>query len=101
MSVESIDYNLGSVADKQTEIDFSAIEKMTFRQAMSELTNTVNLLEGNTLELEQSLKQYEYGVALLNSLQKRLNCAQQQVEELMGRVEKSDLTDKETDSRLS
>ena len=55
------------------------IEEMTFREAMEELDLIVKALEGNTLDLEDSLKSYERGVALLADLQKRLAEAEQKV----------------------
>ncbi|WP_417142894.1 exodeoxyribonuclease VII small subunit [Raoultibacter massiliensis] len=76
------------------------IEDMTFRQAMSELEGIVGVLEGNTLELEDSLKSYERGVALLGALKKRLNDAQQKVDVLMGELETS-ANDAATDTTLS
>ena len=60
------------------------VEELTFREAMAELDRIVGMLEGNTLELEDSLAHYERGVALLASLQKRLAEAEQKVEVLMG-----------------
>ena len=77
-----------------------AIEEMTFREAMSELDGIVAALESNTLELEDSLARYERGVALLSSLQKRLNDAQQKVEVLMGQLE-PESDDAATDTTLS
>ena len=76
------------------------IEEMTFREAMSELEGIVGILEGNTLELEDSLKSYERGVALLGALKKRLNEAQQKVDVLMGELE-TDVNDAATDTTLS
>ena len=76
------------------------IEELTFREAMAELDRIVNLLEGNTLELEDSLSQYERGVALLASLQKRLTDAEQKVEVLMGELS-GEKDDAERDSTLS
>lgn len=76
------------------------IEEMTFRQAMSELEGIVGVLEGNTLELEDSLKSYERGVALLGALKKRLNDAQQKVDVLMGELE-TNANDAATDTTLS
>ena len=63
------------------------IDEMTFREAMAELEGIVGVLEGNTLELEDSLKSYERGVALLAALKKRLGEAQQKVDVLMGELE--------------
>lgn len=76
------------------------IEDMTFREAMSELEGIVGVLEGNTLELEDSLKSYERGVALLAALRKRLNEAQQKVDVLMGELE-AGANDEATDTTLS
>lgn len=62
------------------------IEELSFREAMAELDSIVASLEGNSLELEQSLRCYERGVALLASLQKRLGEAEQKVTVLMGEL---------------
>lgn len=63
-----------------------AVDDLTFREAMAELEGIVGLLESNTLELEESLEKYARGVALLASLQQRLNDAEQRVEVLMGEL---------------
>ena len=76
------------------------IEELTFREAMAELDRIVALLEGNSLELEDSLLNYERGVALLASLQKRLTEAEQKVEVLMGELS-GEKDDAERDSTLS
>ena len=44
------------------------IEELTFREAMAELDGIVGVLESNSLELEDSLRSYERGVALLAAL---------------------------------
>lgn len=75
------------------------IEQMTFRQAMDELGGIVTSLEDNTLELEESLKRYERGVALLRSLRARLDGAQQRVDQLMGELEQVE-SDEAIDSGL-
>ncbi|RDB59462.1 exodeoxyribonuclease VII small subunit [Gordonibacter sp. 28C] len=62
------------------------IDELTFREAMAELDGIVGVLESNTLELEDSLKSYERGVALLGALQGRLAQAQQKVDVLMGEL---------------
>lgn len=62
---------------------------LTFQEAMDELDGIVASLESNTLELEESLKRYERGVALLSSLQSRLTQARQQVDVLMGKLEQA------------
>lgn len=76
------------------------IEELAFREAMEELDRIVALLESNTLELEDSLKSYERGVALLAALQKKLTDAEQKVEVLMGELS-GEKDDSERDSTLS
>jgi len=63
------------------------IEELSFREAMAELDGIVGILESNSLELEESLKSYERGVALLSALKSKLNQAQQKVDVLMGELE--------------
>ena len=76
------------------------IEKMSFREAMAELENIVSSLESNELELEEGLASYERGVALLHSLKKRLDGAQQKVEVLVGELEQG-ASDEEIDTNLN
>ncbi|WP_283171360.1 exodeoxyribonuclease VII small subunit [Curtanaerobium respiraculi] len=76
-----------------------APENLTFRQGMAELERIVAQLEGNSLELEDSLAAYERGVALLRDLRGRLDGAQQKVDVLMGELEQ-DATDEEIDTTL-
>lgn len=77
-----------------------SINQMTFREAMAELDRTVSVLESNTLELEESLKAYERGVALLSDLKTRLTNAQQKVDVLMGQLD-APADDATTDTTLS
>lgn len=81
-------------------VETKPIEELTFREAMAELDGIVARLESNTLELEDSLKAYERGVALLAALKKRLGEAEQKVAVLMGELsgEKDDAV---RDSTLS
>ena len=76
------------------------VEELTFREAMAELDGIVGVLESNTLELEDSLKSYERGVALLAALQGRLSEAQQKVDVLMGELV-ADTDDAQRDTSLS
>lgn len=84
----------------QSEVTPTPVEELTFRQAMAELEGIVSVLEGNTLELEDSLKSYERGVALLTALQGRLTDAQQKVDVLMGELT-SETDDATRDATLS
>ncbi len=63
------------------------IEGLTFRQAMTELSQIVQALESNTLELEESLVKYERGIALLRFLKASLSNAQQKIDVLMGELD--------------
>ena len=74
------------MVDKATRGERKPLEELTFREAMDELDAIVALLEDNSLELEESLSEYERGVALLRSLKTRLADAQQKVEVLMGEL---------------
>lgn len=76
------------------------VDELSFREAMAELDAIVASLEGNTLELEDSLRSYERGVALLAALQKRLADAEQKVDVLMGELS-GEKDDAERDSTLS
>ncbi|MDR1185760.1 MAG: exodeoxyribonuclease VII small subunit [Coriobacteriales bacterium] len=60
---------------------------LSFREASEELEGIVRLLEGDQLELEESLERYERGVVLLRVLQSRLSEAQQKVTVLLGEIE--------------
>ena len=62
------------------------VDEMTFREASAELDGIIRQIESNTLELEDTLKAYERGVALISSLQKRLSEAEQKVDVLMGEL---------------
>lgn len=66
--------------------DWRPVDEMTFREAAAELDVIVRQLEGNTMELEDTLESYERGVKLISSLQKRLSDAEQKVEVLMGEL---------------
>ena len=67
---------------------------------MPELDGIVGVLESNSLELEDSLRSYERGVALLAALQGRLAEAQQKVDVLMGELV-ADADDGARDTSLS
>ena len=76
------------------------LEELTFREAMAELERIVGVLESNSLELEQSLTEYERGVKLVALLKKRVDGAQQRLGVLMGELEKP-ADDETRDTTLS
>ncbi len=69
------------------EVTVTEVGNLSFKEGLEELVAIVRSLESNQIELEQSIESYERGVALLASLQKRLNEAQQKVTVLMGELE--------------
>ena len=79
---------------------YSDIKALSFREAMAELDAVVTALESSTLELEESLKAYERGVALIADLQARLANAQQVIDVRMGELEAVP-SDEQIDSTLS
>lgn len=74
---------------EETKTAERPVEELTFREGMAELERTVAALEGNTLDLEESLERYERGVALIRSLRGRLDGAQQRIDVLMGELDAS------------
>lgn len=88
------------MTDTTTATEPKKVSDLTFREAMAELDTTVTTLESNSLELEESLRAYERGVALLADLQARLANAQQKVDVLMGQLD-APADDATTDSTLS
>ncbi|MGS0536519.1 exodeoxyribonuclease VII small subunit [Pseudoalteromonas sp. SaAl2] len=59
-------------------------ENLSFEQALEELTVIVTDMEQGDLSLEQSLKQFERGIALANASSNKLQQAEQKVAILMG-----------------
>lgn len=83
----------------EPKVDAAQLDSMSFKEGLMELDEIVRALEGNQLELEQSIQKYERGVALLGALQKRLDDAQQKVTVLMGELEPENSD--EVDTKLS
>jgi exodeoxyribonuclease VII small subunit len=100
MQIKSEEQKIESERDMSENEQLRPIEELSFREAMAELDAIVAKLEGNTLELEESLEAYERGIALLRSLRGRLSHAQQQVVQLMGVLEEAP-SDEELESSLN
>ncbi len=60
----------------------TAIDKMTFEDAMVELETIVRNLETGQTKLDDSIKSYERGVALKKHCEKRLNDARLKIEKI-------------------
>ncbi|MCR5846401.1 MAG: exodeoxyribonuclease VII small subunit [bacterium] len=74
-------------------------DNMTFKQGLDELEGIIRALEGNQLELEESLGKYARGVELLRSLQGKLDDAQQRITVLLGEFDPASI--EEVDDQLS
>ncbi|MGB1291947.1 MAG: exodeoxyribonuclease VII small subunit [Pseudoalteromonas sp.] len=72
-------------------------ENLSFEQALEELTVIVTDMEQGDLSLEQSLKQFERGIALANASSSKLQQAEQKVAILMGNDPQSPLTNFKND----
>lgn len=70
-----------------TDVTDQGGQEQSFGDALGELDLIVGRLESGQLDLEDSMEQYERGVSLLKSLQKRLADAQQKVTMLIGELE--------------
>ena len=58
-------------------------QKFDFEKALAELEKLVETMEAGEMSLEDSLKQFERGVALTRSCQKALAVAEQKVQILL------------------
>lgn len=67
-------------------------EKFDFEKALQELEKLVEKMEEGDLSLEESLLQFERGVALTRSCQKALAQAEQKVQILLQNAGKDELT---------
>lgn len=64
--------------------------ELSFEKALGEIEAIIERIEAGEVGLEESLAQYERGVALVNHCRGKLDRAQQQVEDLTRRLEKAD-----------
>ena len=56
--------------------------KLSFEKSIEKLESIVKSLEDTTISLDESLKLYESGIALINSCRKTLEEAERKVEKL-------------------
>lgn len=68
-------------------------QKFDFENALEELEKLVETLEAGDLSLEESLRQFERGVALTRSCQKALSEAEQKVQVLLEESGRESLED--------
>jgi len=67
------------MADKKQKDD---IGKLSFEQAIKELTNIVGKIEQGEIPLQDSLTQYERGMALIKHCQAILQKAEKRIEKI-------------------
>ena len=79
--------NLGAPSDAQPATSAGSVTAPApdFEQALAELENLVERLEGGDLPLEEALQTFERGVTLTRQCQTALKSAQQKVEILLKR----------------
>jgi exodeoxyribonuclease VII small subunit len=65
--------------DKKQKDDIS---KLSFEQAIKELTNIVSKIEQGEIPLQDSLTQYERGMALIRHCQNILRTAEKRIEKI-------------------
>lgn len=58
------------------------VSEMTFEEAMAELEQVVNKLEGATVSLDESIRLYERGAALKAHCEARLKEAEEKVRQI-------------------
>jgi exodeoxyribonuclease VII small subunit len=60
------------------------VSKLTFEQAIKELTGIVGKIEQGEIALQDSLQQYEKGMALIKHCRKILQEAEKRIEKIAG-----------------
>lgn len=70
-----------------------ALDNLSFEQALAQVEAIIERIESGEVGLEESLEQYERGVALVNHCRGKLDRAQQRVEDLTQRLERADEQD--------
>ena len=71
------------MSDKGNDISAgSAVDDMSFEQAMAALEAVVSQLERGDVPLDQSITLYERGAALKNHCEKRLTAAEEKVSQI-------------------
>ena len=63
-----------------------ALEELPFEEALSQLEDLVDALEGGDLDLESSLRTFETGVKLVRVCSERLKAAELRIQQLEAEV---------------
>jgi len=83
------------MSNKKKETD---IGKLSFEEAIKELTNIVGKIEQGQIPLQDSLEQYEKGMALIKQCRTILQKAEERIEKITKEQEK-DTKDESRDER--
>jgi exodeoxyribonuclease VII small subunit len=83
------------MAHKKKEND---IDKLSFEEAIKELTNIVGKIEQGQIPLQDSLEQYEKGMALIKQCRTILQKAEDRIEKIT-KEEKEDTKDDSRDEK--
>ena len=75
------------MAHKKQKTD---IEKLSFEEAIKELTNIVGKIEQGQIPLQDSLEQYEKGMALIKQCRTILHKAEERIEKITKEEETED-----------
>lgn len=78
------------------------VKDLSFKEGIEELSEIVNALESNQIELEDSVKSYERGIELLTALKLKLDDAQQKIDVCMGNLDLDAVENiEDTDTKIS
>ncbi len=75
------------MAEKKQKND---TDELSFEQAIDELTCIVSKIEQGQIPLQDSLEQYEKGMALIKSCREILSNAEKRIEKISGTEDKQD-----------
>lgn len=84
--------------DSKPATDPAAAEKFDFEGALAELEQLVEQMEQGELSLEESLQQFERGIALTRACQQALQAAEQKVQILLNETPEAQLSEFDSDS---
>jgi exodeoxyribonuclease VII small subunit len=84
------------MADKKQKND---INKLSFEEAIKELTSIVSKIEQGQIPLQDSLEQYERGMALIKHCRTILQQAEKRIEKISKEEEQGDSSQKSGDRR--
>ena len=81
------------MTDKKKKND---IENMSFEEAIKELTNIVGKIEEGQIPLQDSLEQYEKGMALIKQCRTILQKAEERIEKITKDEERDPISQKDS-----